>query len=219
MLEHRHLVASDACGARADEAWLGKLGSPSAVALVVVGSVVLLAMPGCARRSSEPIDAAARPEASLAAQAQAVRGGASDSVRLDDTAVRDEHLDVLDGLGQRLRRVNFSRSEISDAGLARLCQNAMLEQLRLQSPRVTDAGLAHVAGLKHLRFLHLLDAPITDAGLDQLHHLKQLESLYLDNTRVSDAGLARLIEAIPKVHLHIDDHHHPLDPRGSQHKH
>ena len=94
-----------------------------------------------------------------------------------------------------------------------------LEQLRISSPRVDDDGLQPIADLKELRFLHLLDMPITDAGLDRLHALAVLESLYLDRTRVTDAGLARLINAMPGVHLHIDEHHHPLDPHAAEHAH
>ena len=76
-----------------------------------------------------------------------------------------------------------------------------------------------VAELGELRFLHLLDMPITDAGLDRLHGLARLESLYLDRTKVTDEGLARLIKALPGVHLHIDEHHHPLDPHAAEHNH
>ena len=100
-----------------------------------------------------------------------------------------------------------------------MCELEGLEQLRLSSPRVTDAGLAHVATLQHLRFLHLLDMPIGDRGLEQLHGLKSLESLYLDRTDVTDDGLAKLIEALPDVHLHIDEHHHSLDPHAADHSH
>ena len=76
-----------------------------------------------------------------------------------------------------------------------------------------------VARLKQLRFLHLLDVPITDAGLDRLHGLTSLESLYLDRTRVTDEGIGRLLAALPGVHLHIDEHHHPLDAHGRDHSH
>jgi hypothetical protein len=91
--------------------------------------------------------------------------------------------------------------------------------LRIASPHITDAGMAHLANLQHLRYLHLLDAPINDAGLDHLHGLKSLESVYLDHTNVTDEGLAKLLKALPGVHLHIDDHHHPLDKHGGEHEH
>lgn len=158
-------------------------------------------------------------EATLAQQAAAVRDGRSALIRLDHTLVRDDDLAPLAELGSKLRRINFSRTEISNDGLARICALADLEQLRLSSPRVTDAGLAHVARLKRLRFLHLLDMPISDAGLERLHGLARLESLYLDGTRVTDDGLARLVKALPDVHLHIDDHHHRLDSHRNDHVH
>jgi hypothetical protein len=153
-------------------------------------------------------------EPTFAEQAAEVRSGDSDVIRLDDTLVRDADLAALDDLHNTLRRINLSRTEITDAGMARIAACNKLEQLRLSSLQVTDAGIAELSGLTDLRFLHLLDMPITDAGLDRLHGLKKLESLYLDRTKVSDEGLARLLGALPDVHLHIDDHHHRLDERA-----
>jgi hypothetical protein len=175
-----------------------------------------LSLLGCRNSAMPP---APTDEPTLAEQAEAVREGRSDTVRLDHALVCDDDLAVLDGLEAKLRRVNLSHTEISDGGLARLCKNTQLEQLRLASSRVSDAGTESIAGLKQLRFLHLLDAPVTDAGLDRLHGLEKLESLYLDHTNVTDEGLARLIKALPQVHLHIDDHHHPLDPHAKEHEH
>ena len=180
---------------------------------------LLLMVSGCFERTPIPPAASPNDEPTLAAQAEAVRNGRSDVVRLDTTPVGDEELAPLDGLGDRLRRINFSTTTITDAGLARLCRLENLEQLRLSSPNITDRGLAHVSKLAHLRFLHLLDAPVTDAGLESLHALENLESLYLDRTNVTDQGLGRLIEALPNVHLHVDEHHHPLDPRRNDHAH
>ncbi len=161
----------------------------------------------------------AERELTLAEQIAAVRNGRSDVLRLDDTVVHYADLAALAEVKARVRRINFSHSDITDAGLAQIGQLENLEQLRLASSQVTDAGMEHLAGLTKLRFLHLLDAPITDAGLDRLHGLTQLESLYLDHTQVTDAGLARLVEALPQVHLHIDDHHHRLDAHGKEHAH
>ncbi len=179
----------------------------------------LFALAGCRRSTAPPSESQSATEATLAEQAAAVRAGDRDVIRLDHTLVRDPDLAPLDGMHDRLRRINLSHTEITDAGLARIAACKKLVQLRLSSPRVTDAGMADIGGLTDLRFLHLLDMPITDAGLDQLHGLKNLESLYLDQTQVSDAGLERLLAALGDVHLHIDDHHHPLDKRGTDHMH
>jgi hypothetical protein len=191
--------------------------SPKRCSVALAPVVMFLAL-GCDQSApSQP--AAAPTEPTWAQQAAAVRTGRSDVIRLDHTLLRDDDLVQLDDLKPNLRRVNLSRTQLSDRGLARLCELHGLEQLRLSSPRVTDAGMAHVAKLRQLRFLHLLDMPISDLGLDQLHGLENLESLYLDRTNVTDDGLARLIQALPNVHLHIDEHHHSLDPHAAEHSH
>jgi hypothetical protein len=173
--------------------------------------------------SRQPIDQAAsgpeQVEAAFAQQAEAVREGASSQIRLDRTVVSDDDLRHLDGLESKLARLNLSQTQITDDGLARLCAMTRLEQFRLASPQITDEGLKSIARLEHLRFLHLIDMPITDAGLDELRGLKSLESLYLDGTKVTDEGLARVVKALPRVHLHIDDHHHRLDPHAAEHSH
>src|SRR5262249_4633654 len=142
----------------------------------------------------------------LALQAEDIRAGKSSQLRLDHMVVRPSDLTALDGIEDRVERVNFSHTELDDEALALLCRCKNLEQLRISSAKISDRGMEHVAALTKLRFLHLLDAPITDAGLDQLHGLKTLESIYLDHTRVTDEGIARLLAALPNVHLHLDDH-------------
>jgi hypothetical protein len=174
--------------------------------------MVLLLAGGCGQPAQKTALVREPPEASLDEQAQDVREGRRDMIWVDAAVVRDGDLAALADLDGKLRRIVFSKSEITDDGLAAICQLGELQQLRLSSPRVTDTGMAHVAALSRLRFLHLLDMPITDAGLDQLHGLKTLESLYLDHTKVTDEGMARLFKALPNVHVHIDDHHHRLDP-------
>ncbi len=158
-------------------------------------------------------------EDSFAEQARAVRDGRSTQIRLDAAEVTDDDLNHLRGLEDKLRRINLSRTRVTDDGLKLLGTMHKLEQLRLSGPNISDAGLKAVAQLSGLRFLHLIDAPITDVGLDQLHSLDHLESLYLDGTRVTDEGLGRLVAAMPGVHLHIDDHHHRLDPHAADHSH
>ncbi len=200
---------------------MNAIPSPKTVHATILSLLVLLALSpvGCSgARESKGLEESL-PEPNLAEQAQAVREGRSSQIRLDRTLVADRNLELLSGLESQLLRVNFSRTEITDEGLEQLSRMDKLEQLRLSSPRITDAGLACLRRLDHLRFLHLIDMPITDAGLEHLHALKSLESLYLDGTKVTDDGIERLVAALPQVHLHIDDHHHRLDPHGAEHTH
>ncbi len=155
----------------------------------------------------------------MAEQVAAVRDGQADEIRLAHTVVTDDDLSRLDGLEDRLTRINFSRTEITNQGLTRLCQLPHLMQLRLASRHLDDHGLASLTNLKELRHLHLMDAPITDAGLESLRALKNLESLYLDRTQVSDEARGRFEEEMPGVHVHFDNGHHGLGPHHADHDH
>ena len=166
----------------------------------------------CMRQPMSSVPSADPPEATLAQQAESVRAGRSDEIRLDRTLVVNEDLKELHDLSGNLRRINFSRTEVSDAGLVEICRCEHLVQLRLSCPRITNDGLALIAELKEMRFLNLINAPITDAGLAHLRGLKQLESLYLDGSNASDEGIERLIQELPDVHLHMDGGHHRSDP-------
>jgi hypothetical protein len=65
--------------------------------------------------------------------------------------------------------------------------------------------------------LHLIDVRISDKGLAKLATIPQLESLYLDHAHVTDDGLEALFKERPKLHVHIDQHHHDLDPHSHPH--
>ncbi len=123
---------------------------------------------------------------------------------------------------QKLRILNLPHEKFTDDALAELARLPKLIQLRFSSPNVTDAGMKHLAQLEQLRALHLISVPITDEGLGRLEVLKNLESLYLDNIvddiNVTEAGLVKFLKAVP-LHIHIDQQHHDLDPRGHGHSH
>ncbi len=188
--------------------------------IAALAALIVAASSGLACRKPVPDGTdLGHSEANFAQQIEAVRDGRSSQIRLDHAVVTDHDLRQLAGLEDKVLRINLSRTEITDQGLAQISRLARLEQLRLASARIDDAGLECLAKLEHLRFLHLIDMPITDAGLNHLHGLKSLESLYLDGTKATDEGLGRLLAALPGVHLHVDDHHHRLDSHKADHTH
>lgn len=93
-------------------------------------------------------------------------------------------------------------TQLSDAGLGRLAQLRELQLLKIGSSRLTPQGLQTLANCQKLRALILVGPNVTDAGLRHLGRLKTLESLYLLGTSVTDQGRARLLEDLPKLHLH-----------------
>jgi hypothetical protein len=93
-----------------------------------------------------------------------------------------------------------NQTQITDAGVARLCELKQLKILRLTESRLTDAGLAALCMLPNLEHLDLARTPITDAGLPALLDARKLLCLGLHGTRVSATGLAAL-NCHPTLHL------------------
>jgi hypothetical protein len=133
-------------------------------------------------------------------------------LKIRGAAITDNGLRQLTGM-KDLRYLNLPQADLTDQGLVLLAAFPRLESLRLGSPRLTDEGLLAVASLGELRFLHRIDVPVSDKGLVHLRRLDQLESLYLDGAELSDDGVVGLLEALPQLHLHLDQQHHDRDPR------
>jgi hypothetical protein len=177
--------------------------------------LLLCLVAACSKPAAEVTPTASEP--SFAEQAVAVRDGQTDMIRLDHTEVRDDNLKMLAGLDDQLRRLNLSKTTVTDAGLATVCKMRRLEQLRIASKELTDAGVPELAQLEDLKHLHLIDAPLSDAGLAHLEKLTWLKSLYLDGIQASDEAIEKLIKALPDVHLHFDGGHHRHDAGADEH--
>src|SRR5688572_8041561 len=92
--------------------------------------------------------------------------------------------------GKPVTAVDFTRVQVTDAGLKELAHLKQLTSLDVWGTKVTDAGLKELAHLKQLTWLRLGEAyAVTDAGLKELADLKQLTSLSLSHTQVTDGGL------------------------------
>lgn len=67
-----------------------------------------------------------------------------------------------------------------------------LRKLDLSRTAVTDSGLGYLSDLRNLEYLSLADTSITGEGLRHLSNLRNLKELDLRKTEVGDAGLACL---------------------------
>ena len=70
-----------------------------------------------------------------------------------------------------VRRIDLSRTDLDDAGLAQLSHLRSLEELVLDGTQVTDEGVKSLGRLKSLRKLSVLRTAVTATGLEELERL------------------------------------------------
>jgi len=110
--------------------------------------------------------------------------------------------------------LNVPQAACTAAGIKGLAKLPNLKSLRLGGENLAGPDVARaIARLPVLRSLHLIDVAIGDEGLDALAELETLRNLYLDGAGVSDAAWERYFNALPRVHVHVDQAHHDRDPR------
>lgn len=113
----------------------------------------------------------------------------------------DAGLDLLAPIAESLVSVDLARTQVTDAGLAKVAAFKNLKELRLDNTGITDAGLDHLKGLSNLEYLNVYGSKITDAGLQKLAGLANLKALYVWQTGVTKAGVAQLRGKLPKAHI------------------
>jgi hypothetical protein len=137
-------------------------------------------------------------------------------LRIRGTGINDAALKQLAAC-EHLAVLNLPQGAFGDAALVELKRLPNLVQFRFGSPRVTDAGMKALAELPAIKRLHLINVPITDVGLAELAKIGQLESLYIDGGDFSDAAMEQLFRERPKLHVHLNQTHHDLDPSPDAH--
>jgi len=137
-------------------------------------------------------------------------------LRIRGTGVDDQALQHFAGL-ESLVILNLPQGTFGDAALVELKRLPKLAQLRFSSPRVTDAGMQTLAELPAIKRLHLIHVPITDVGLAELGRIERLESLYIDGGDFSDFAMEKLFRERPRLHIHLNQQHHDLDPHKHSH--
>jgi serine/threonine protein kinase len=105
--------------------------------------------------------------------------------RITDAAI--EHLVRI----PRLRILNATDSDVSDAGLAQLSAASPpeLRDLNLSGSKVTDQGGVHIRKLTQLRVLTLNNTSVGDGLASALGDLTELTNLNLTSTKIGDSVL------------------------------
>jgi hypothetical protein len=116
-----------------------------------------------------------------------------------------------------LKFLNLPQADFTDEGILALSTHPNIQLLRIGGNRLSNTSLDSIANMSSLTFLHLINVPINDQGLSALYGAQHLQSLYLDDTDVTDVGLVKLIEQLPRLHLHINQNHIDRDPNKHEH--
>ena len=68
--------------------------------------------------------------------------------------------------------------------------------------QITDAGLVHLTELTNTQTLYLWSTPSTDQALAHLKGMTNLQTLSLGSTQITDAGFAELQKALPNCEIY-----------------
>ncbi|MCC6509777.1 MAG: hypothetical protein IT423_11755 [Pirellulaceae bacterium] len=139
-------------------------------------------------------------------------------LRLRNSPLTDQALkDMANGQLDELRILNLPQAKLTADGLRELARLPRLRNLRIGGRSIDDAAIVALAKCPALSSLHLIQPGITDQSLETLAGMAELSSLYIDDCPLSDAAWEKLFAARPKMHVHIDQSHHDLDPHTDKH--
>lgn len=182
-------------------------GSWLSTALALAAVVSLTAVADAAEAGKGPSPAAIEVVKKVEALGASLLPIAADSSQYRFTALNvakewgDAGLDALLPISEQIVSLDLARSQVTDAGLAKLAGMKQLKELRLDNTGISDAGLEHLKGLASLEYLNVYGSKVTDAGIQKLAGLSNLKALYVWQTGVTKAGVAQLRGKLPKAHI------------------
>jgi hypothetical protein len=113
-------------------------------------------------------------------------------IDLGETGTNDGHLDAIVAALPKLRALFLPRTQVTNAGMAKVKTMKELVLLDVGDTPVTDAGLKDLP--EGLEALHLGGAKVGNEGMKEVGRLKKLKRLHLERTQVGDDGLKALKE-------------------------
>ena len=119
------------------------------------------------------------------------RGGEVSRLMFEGKGVKDEHMNLLEGL-TGTRSFTIRAPGVSEAALAPLATMTGLTELDLTGTSITDKSMVYLSGMTKLTKLTLTNQAITDKSAIVLAKLTALRTLDLTNTGLTDTGVKRL---------------------------
>ena len=112
-------------------------------------------------------------------------------------AFTDEDLPHVAALGPTLVWLNLARTNVTDAGLARIANLPELRRLSLANTGIGDAGIAALGAPQKLESLNVYGTKATDVGMAGLAGWPSLAKVFAFSTAVTEKGCAALLEKKP----------------------
>lgn len=143
-------------------------------------------------------------ELTFAEQAERVRSGESQTIRLTMSTITADDLKKL-GEFANLQELLLDTGGINDESIAILNNLAALEHLRIRESRLTDAGISTLdpRKLANLKILNLPQAELTAASIDHLASFPTLIQLRLGGGGLDDSAAAALTKLPALRSLHV----------------
>jgi formylglycine-generating enzyme required for sulfatase activity len=136
--------------------------------------------------------------ASLRDEDFAVLGGAYELryLHMEQTAAGDRAAAAIVALNN-LDDLVMGSSELTDAGLQKLCGIVSLRSLRLtpEAIRISDAGLVDLWRLVNLHSFAIASPQVTGSGLATLHELPALEWLHVEGAKLGDVACEHIAKS------------------------
>ncbi len=129
------------------------------------------------------------------------------SLHVEGTAFRDEHVSVVARLG-RLQDLALSNTEITDAALERLQELSRLNTIYLVDTAVTSAGMPALARIRSLKIIDVSGTKVT-GNFAPLCELSDLGHLLARELTLDATALAALAECPALTRLSIQDSTYP----------
>jgi hypothetical protein len=152
-------------------------------------------------REAKAREAKARGAKSKVREAKAKAKAAKAKVRATEAKARRQRLKSVNSFISLAIEAVIRKEVRKPTGELTKAVLEKVTRLPFSRTNITDVDLMELAKLKNLTRLYLNRTQITDKGLKELAKLENLTHLNLKSTNITDAGLAELKKVLPKCQI------------------